>query len=542
MANGKPTQNRPQNSGYSDAGASWTRRALKGFIPNSNSPNEDINWNNMTLRQRSRMLYMSTPVAASAIDTNRTKVIGVGLTLKPTVNRQILGISPEAAKNWQRQTEAEFKLWAGKKQNCDALGVNNFKNLQQLGLKSWLMNGDAFAVIQRERPTRMNPYSLRIHLIEADRVSTPDAFKGGYGSYGVTDGKVPSGKPGAGNSIYDGVEVDKSGRIAAYYICSGYPFEAHADGLLTWTRVEAYGSRSGMPNILQIMDSERAEQYRGVPYLSKIIEPLLQIRRFTESELTAALIQSFFTAWIETKSNPAEMPMGEVGAGDVDGVPAENPDEENLSHSDNEYEMGPGTVLHLAEDETVHFGNPNIPTTGFDTFVKVMCRMMGAALEIPEEVLLKEFNSSYSASRAALLEAWEAFDMRRSWFVDSFCQPVYELWLAEAVALGRIKAPGFFDDPLVRDAWCGSRWIGPVQGSLDPQKEANAYITLINNGLMTHEQASTQLGNGDFEENVDQLKRENELLKDAGASGETPAPVTDPDDGDGGNDGNTNSQ
>ena len=138
--------------------------------------------------------------------------------------------------------------------------------------------------------------------------------------------------------------------------------------------------------------------------------------------------------------------------------------------------------------------------------------MMGAALEIPSEVLLKEFNSSYSASRAALLEAWEAFRMRRSWFIDSFCQPVYELWLAEAVAIGRIKAPGFFDDPLVRDAWCGSRWIGPVQGSLDPLKEANADVTLINAGLKTHEQATTERGNGDFEENAEQLKRENEVL------------------------------
>lgn len=64
----------------------------------------------------------------------------------------------------------------------------------------------------------------------------------------------------------------------------------------------------------------------------------------------------------------------------------------------------------------------------------------------------------------------------------------------------------------MRDAWCGSRWIGPVQGSLDPLKEANADVTLINAGLKTHEQATTERGNGDFEENAEQLKRENEVL------------------------------
>ena len=109
-----------------------------------------------------------------------------------------------------------------------------------------------------------------------------------------------------------------------------------------------------------------------------------------------------------------------------------------------------GTVIHLAENEDIKFGNPSMPVTGFDAFVKSFCQQIGASVGIPYEVLLKEFNSSYSASRAALLEAWEEFKMRRSWFVADFCQPVYEVWLAESVARGRLKAPGFFDDPMVR--------------------------------------------------------------------------------------------
>ena len=121
----------PQAKGYSEAGASMTRRALKGFIPDSGSPNEDINRNGMTLRQRSRMLYMAAPVATSAINTNRTKIVGTGLTLKSTVDRDLLGLSPEAAKAWQRKAEAEFALWANKARNCDALGLNNFAGLQQ---------------------------------------------------------------------------------------------------------------------------------------------------------------------------------------------------------------------------------------------------------------------------------------------------------------------------------------------------------------------------------------------------------------------------
>lgn len=498
--------------GYSDAGASVTKRSMKGFTANSGSPNEDINWNNMTLRQRSRMLYMSSPVATSAIDINRTKVVGTGLTLKSSVNRDLLGLSPDAARDWQQRTEAEFRLWAGKPQNCDAIGMNTFAGLQQLAVKTWLASGDVFAVLKHNRISKMQPYGLRIHMIEADRISTPDDF-GGKALYGNTDGKNPD----TGNRIFDGVEVDADGRAVAYYIRSNYPNQVTTDKV-TWTRVEAYGERTGMANILQIMDSERPDQYRGVPYLAKSIEPLLQLRRFTESELTAALIQSFYTAWIKSTSGTEDLPFGEIGAGDIQGVPSADPDVDNISHSDNEYELGAGVINVLEPDEDIVFGNPNIPSTNFDTFVKVISRFVGAQLGVPYDVLMMEFNSSYSASRAALLEAWEGFKMRRTWLVDRFCQPVYEIWLAEAVARGRIKAPGFFDDPIIRAAWCGANWIGPVQGSLDPLKEAKADLLLVDAGIKTRTEVTREMTGGDWDDNVAQLALENEALTAAGGN------------------------
>lgn len=108
--------------------------------------------------------------------------------------------------------------------------------------------------------------------------------------------------------------------------------------------------------------------------------------------------------------------------------------------------------------------------------------------------------------------------MRRKWFVDDFCQPVYEVWLAEAVARGRIKAPGFFADPLIRAAWCGARWIGPVQGSLDPLKEAKAAVLQIQHAIKTHEQITRETGGGDWNENVDQLAAENKKLAAAASN------------------------
>ena len=59
-----------QNKGYSETGASYTRKALKGFTSKSGSPNEDINYNVRILRQRSRVLSMGGGLALSALKTN----------------------------------------------------------------------------------------------------------------------------------------------------------------------------------------------------------------------------------------------------------------------------------------------------------------------------------------------------------------------------------------------------------------------------------------------------------------------------------------
>lgn len=490
----------PKNKGYGDAGASWRKRALKSFLASSGSAQEDIDQNNDTMRQRARMLYMAAPVATSAIRTNRTNVVGVGLKLKARINPSILSLSPEAADEWERHTEAEFDLWARRKQACDATGVNNFYSLQQLTLMSWLLSGDVFVLIKQRDPTPLLPYSLRLQVIEADRISTP-LKNGSYYSF-LTEGKANNG-----NKIYDGVEVDQSGAIAAYYIRNTYP---HAVSAVRsdWTRVEAYGARTGLPNVLQVMDVERPEQYRGVSYLAQVIEPLLQMRRYTESELTAALIESFFTAFITTEADATEMPFNEAGRPEI----TTDPDE---------YELGPGTMNVMKPGESVTFGSPSRPSSGFDTFMRSLCDQVGAALEIPSDLLLKAFNSSYSASRAALLEAWKAFRMRREWFVDDFCRPVYEIWLAEAVARGRISAPGFFTDPLIREAWLGCEWIGPSEGQLDPVKEITAEILACGEGFSTREQSTIRLNGGQWDANIEQIARENQRL--AAAKGTTTA-------------------
>lgn len=485
------------NSGFSEAGASYSRKALKGFTVRSGSPNEDINYNNMTLRQRSRILAMSGGLALSALKTNRTNVIGCGLIFKSKIDREVLGLTKEQAIEWQKAAEREFALWAENKNNCDAIGMNDYYKIQQLVFFSTLMNGDCFTLPQRDESavTDLAPYSLRLNVIEADRIQTPTSNAYG-GLMQITDGKTKDG-----NLIYDGVEVDKHGKIKAYHIRSNYPYEINSD-TTEWTRVEAVGKRTGLPNIIHTMaDVERPGQYRGFPLLAPVIEMILQIRRYTDSELTAAVVESFFAAFIKTEAKPSELPLTETTSG-----------EEPIETDDTEYEMGPGSITVLKPGEDVTFGDPKRPAGGFQGFVEAVAVQIGASLEIPKEMLLKQFNSSYSASRAALLEFWKLVKMRREWFVSDWCRPIYEIFIYEAVARGRLKAPGFFDDPIKRMAWLGADFIGPSQGMLDPTKEITAEQMMCENGFSSRSDSAIRLNGSEFYKNASELIGENKAL------------------------------
>lgn len=494
------------NSGYSHSGASLRKKSMRGWEHDSRTPTEDIGFNLRVLRERSRSLYMNGGLATSAIHKNKSNVLGSGLELKCQLNYRQLGLTPEQAKEWEDRTEFEFKLWA--ESEIDSTGLNDFYDVQRILLQGWLLNGDALAVVKyADEPEGMNPYRLRLHLIEADRLCNPTSLVNNGFNLNIGYAANEYVELSNGNKILNGVETDPSGKVVAYWISNRHPNSLlPSREPLQWARVEATNPFNGLPNVIFIIDPERAEQYRGVPYLAPVIEQLKQISRYTEAEIAAAIVNSFFTAFITTEGPTNDIPYGDSISED-----------EQLSLTPEErlasYEMGPGTINVLGPNENVTFGDPKHPVAGFEAFTKAMAQLVGAALDMPYEMLLGVFNSSYSASRAALLQAWRPFRDRRDWFAYGFCQKVYEMWLFEAVATGRIKAPGFFTDPRRRKLWSQAIWIGPSPGQIDPVKEVQAAALRIQHRFSTHERETMELTGMDYDSNVDVLRREYEAAE-----------------------------
>ena len=467
------------NSGYSHHGANTSKKAMRGWDSESNSPDEDINDNLDLLRQRSRDLFMGGGnIATGAVKTTRTNVIGSGLVLKPSIDAEFLKMDEAEAETWKKTVVREFEYYANSV-NCDRLRLNNFYELQQLAFLSTLLSGDVFVLLPfKERKGFV--YDLRIQLIEGDRVKTPND-------------KLYN------NNINQGVEV-ANGEVMAYYIWDKYPNSVNDKGV--YSRVVAFGSQTGRQNILHLMESERPSQTRGTPILAPVIESLRQLGRYTQAELTAAVVSGLFTVFVTTEQ--PETGMGE-------GMPVEEQIDADNSYS---YELGAGTINHMGPGENISTVAPGRPNVAFDGFVNSILRQVGSALEIPYELLIKHFSASYSASRAALLEAWKMFRMRRKWFANDFCQPIYEEWLSEAVAKGRIYAPGFFDDPIVKAAYCKAEWHGPSQGQIDPLREVTAATRRVEQGFSTRERESAEMTGTDYNANYRQRVKEETLEKE----------------------------
>lgn len=482
-----------QNSGYGNYGASRLKKAMKGWIADGGSAAEDIHENLSTLRVRSRDLFMGVPLATGALKSYRTNVVGGGLTPKPVIDGAALHMTEEQADALEKQISREFSLWADST-SCDAERMSSFYELQQLAFLNWLMSGDVFALLQMKERAG-TPYSTCVQLVEADRVCTP----GDLYDLEIDD------------KVLGGVEVDSTGEVTAYHICKRHPLSFRGvNGPDDWVRVEAYGKHTGRRNVLHIMTRERIGARRGVPLLAPVIEALKQLGRYTDAELIAAVVNGYLAVFIETAEESDERPVGEV-EGSTD-EPVDKGDGDSL-------EWGPGSVIDLAPGEKANAVTPGRPNSNFDGFVSSIARQIGAALELPYELLMKQFTASYSASRAALLEAWKTFTQWREWMVEKFCQPVYEEWLAEAVARGRIHAPGFFNDSLVRKTYCNAQWYGPTQGQLDPVKEVEAAERRVRYGFSTRAKESMELTGTDFWDNIRTAKRENELMQEAGLTG-----------------------
>lgn len=461
------------SGGYSGAG--YNDR-LMFFNPGQGDANADTLLGLKELRGRSRDLVRNSPIAGGALETEVTNVVGTGLSLQANIDYKALGMTPEAAAEWQEITEREFNVWANSKL-CDAMAKQNFFELQDLVYRTTWESGDSGTVLAGK--TRPNwPYRLALQIIEADRISNKD---------NAADSATMTA----------GIERAADGEHIAAWICDRHPGLrlTGANNKPSWQRVQIRGS-SGRLNFIHLAQFKRPNLTRGIPALAPIIEHLKQLQRYSMAEVDAAVNSAAMALFVKMD------PEAFTDTFDDDSKKA-------IVDKAMAWDGGlrSGQAVNLLPGEEIQAPTPGRPNPNFDPFFSAMLKQVGMALNMPYEVLVKHFQASYSAARAALLDAWRVFKVRRTWLAANWCQPIYEEWLADAIIRGRIDAPGFFADVSVRAAWCGASWHGDGPGAIDPEKEANAAGKRMEIGLTSLAEEKIAYDGGSWEATHEQQAR-----------------------------------
>lgn len=469
--------------------ASLSAREMSSWRPMAGSPDSDLLDELPTLVSRSRDLARNHGVASGAIQTLVDNVVGTGLRLSALPDYKALGKDKDWADSWSRKTEALWRSWADTTE-CDASKSLTFNGLTTQMFRSGLINGEALA-LPLWLPNRSQAFATTIQLIEPDRLGNPNDR--------INDANIRAG-----------IEVDSYGAPLAYWIAKTHPGDqllGVSNNAQEYERISAR-TRFGRQRVIHVHDKERTGQSRGKPIFSSIMPLFKMLDHYERSEMQAAVVNAMIAAFIETPLDGESISEMFGGSG------------EDYMAARNEWQvkLQGGAVIPIFPGDKVAPFTPSRPNSAYSSFVENILRHIGTGLNLPFELLMKDFSkTNYSSARAALMEAWRYFIGRRHWLATYWAKPVYELWLEEAINKGMIEAPGFYQNKAL---WCRCKWIGPGRGWIDPVKEAKASKIRLEIGLSTLEDECATQGL-DWEEVLEQRAREQTKMRELGLNTET---------------------
>lgn len=462
-------------------GASLVSRELQGWNPVAGSADSDLLYDINTLVPRARDLDRNHGIASGARQTKLDNVVGIGLRLAPTPDYRALGKDKAWAMEWGRKVKSLWRPWA-ETTACDCQNTSTFTGLTRIVFSGCMLNGESLA-LPMWLPSDRTPFATKLQVIESDRLSTP---------IGRIDGQYMRG----------GIQIDDYGKPLSYWIRKAHPGDAYIGVLPQVVQWENISSETpwGRKRVLHIHDQDRIGQHRGKPDLTSVLTQFKMLDHYQKTEIQAAVVQAMVAAFIETPLD--SQTMATMLGGDVD-----SPEFISYLKQKNEYRVNlkGAAVLPLFPGDKMTPFSPTRPNSAYGPFTGNVLKHIAAGLNMPYELLLKDFSqTNYSSARAALLEAWRFFIGRRKFLVDAWATPVYELWLEEAIDSGLIEAPNFYQN---RFAYSRAKWIGPGRGWVDPVKEAQGAALRMDNYMSTLEAECAEQGL-DWEEVLEQVAAE----------------------------------
>ena len=465
-------------------------------------------------KARARDLVMSNPFAVNAAEISRDAIVGRNFALALDPDWEHVGASAEAAEEWQRIVEAEWRRYAeGFTFDVDATRKCTFTFLMHQVQFGMHVDGEVLAAVRAK--TGETGYVTCLQLIEPERLDrmhnkqrTPDH-----------------------NEIRLGVERDEYGEPIAYWILNGHRSDAvwSQPGASAYAQVQRFErSINGRPSILHVFDEPRPQMTRGVslPMLTTL-RSMKMLQTFGEAELSRQIQSASYAAVIESEMDyeKAMRLLGTIGGGaDVNALTQAtyaHMAEVAQYHQSAGLQYNGSKVVHLVPGEKLNIVRGEIQGGQLEMFERAYMRQLAAGLNVSYEELTRDYsNLSYAGGRLGMVNMWRRYYRQRSMLVSKFAMPFVGAWMEEAVMTKRIPMLGKFKPTaegwkLAKHALVRGDFISWGEPIIDPVKEYTGKGLAMAYGLTTLRDEVASEG-GDWRLVLQQRERETKMREKLG--------------------------
>ncbi len=460
-------------------GAKWPHGLGNSGATTTINPAETI--------QNVRKLSHQSTQARGLMKRATDLTIDEGLKLGPAPNWRTLGITDDNFKEeWTKSHEERFHMYMLSKQchRSRRLTGYQFQRRWQYHLER---DNDNFG--------RMY-YSSDKKLVSPVQIKSIDSTQIRGTAYIDSEGF---------QDWRDGISRKESGEEIGYLVRVK---KKNGVGFI-WKSVEipAKGSRSGRVLMFHDYESEYSGQGRGFPKLHFAVQDFENIVDYMSANIKKAINQADMVGFVEPgkdapASNPYESQQSAVPP-IPDGTTVTTVNGEFVAVRDEYMNRTPGSdfIASLGPEEKIQFLKDTAPGPQFDGFITTICKYIHSARGWPLEVIIMGFNSNYSASRAALLEAWRTGRIEQANIKAGLMDVWWEMWLSEEIAAGRTQAPGW-NIPALRQAWMHYSLQGPSLPSISPRDDVAAFETELKLSLNTQERIARNRNGSSANQNI----------------------------------------
>lgn len=407
------------------------RRTDGWWAPNT-GPNAEIGPAAQRLRARSRDLARNDPIATNIVRTHVSHIVGAGIV--PRLSIPADDANPDRRLAAIRRHREDWKSFS---RQADPQGQLNWYGLQALVCRTVIESGEALVlVLPRPRAFGLE-VPLQLQVLEPDFLDSSRL--------------APNT---AGNLVVQGIELDRDGRRAGYWLYDQHPGESYL-GMNMGQQSRFWPA----DQVLHVFDVLRPGQLRGVPWLAPVVMTLRDTGDYVDAEIVRKRIEACIAAFVSRAED-----LGGEGVGGAGNTVTD-------SAGKIVEKMAPGMIAYLPGESNVSFNTPSA-SEGYADFLRTQHRIAAVGAGIPYEDAAGDLSQvNYSSYRGGRLNYWAKLDQWQwNMMIHQLCEPVERALDTLLVAMGR------------RPQSERSIWTPPERPLIDPGKDGLANTHLMRSG------------------------------------------------------------